>query len=144
MNTEKQLQAVFAELLAEVSRNDELRKRLAAILAGVADDDKRPQKRSARRQPGRFDPMAIHREHPEDLSRKLDELTVEELKDIVAENGMDRTKLAMKWKAKDRLIELIVSSVKSRAQKGDAFRGGHTPQPSDDRGDSFSFSENEK
>jgi hypothetical protein len=35
---------------------------------------------------------------------------------------MDRTKLAMKWKDKPRLVELIVSTVESRAQKGDAFR----------------------
>ena len=66
--------------------------------------------------------MALHREHPEDLARRLDELTIEELKDIVAENGMDRAKLAMKWKTKDRLISLIVTTVKNRALKGDEFR----------------------
>jgi hypothetical protein len=41
---------------------------------------------------------------------------------------MDRSKLAMKWKTKDRLVELIVSTVASRARKGDAFRD--PPQPS--------------
>jgi hypothetical protein len=50
---------------------------------------------------------------------------------MIAEQGMDRTKLARKWKAKDRLIQLIVTSVKSRAQKGDAFRGGTAPSGRD-------------
>jgi hypothetical protein len=53
---------------------------------------------------------------------------------------MDRTKLAMKWKAKDRLIELIISAVKSRSQKGDAFRAGPTQQQSEERRDMFSES----
>jgi len=122
MNLPKKLKAVFNELLAEVERNDQLRENLNRILESPVSHAEPPPKRSARRQPGRFDPMALHREHPEDLVRRLDELTVEELKDIVAENGMDRTKLAMKWKTKERLIELIVSTVKSRALKGDAFR----------------------
>jgi len=49
-------------------------------------------------------------------------LNIEELKDIVAEQGMDRSKLARKWKNKERLINLIVTAVESRMRKGDAFR----------------------
>jgi hypothetical protein len=77
--------------------------------------------------------MAVNREHPEELPRRLGELSVEELKDIIAEHGMDRARLARKWKAKDRLIELIVNAVKSRAQKGDAFRGGPGLQSGEDQ-----------
>ena len=51
------------------------------------------------------------------------ELDTEQLKDIVAEHGMDTAKLAMKWKSSERLIEFIVSTVEARADKGRAFRG---------------------
>jgi hypothetical protein len=128
MSLQKQLKSVFDELLAEVGRNDELRQRLADILGGSAGPTKAPTRRSARRKPGPFDPMAVFREHPEHLSRRLDELSVEELKDMIAEHGMDRTKLARKWKEKDRLVELIVNAVKSRSQKGDAFRAAPPPR----------------
>ena len=122
MSLQKQLKSVFDELLAEVSRNDKLRQRLADILGGSLAQTKAWTRRSARRKPGLFDPMVVYRERPEGLSRRLGDLSLEELKDIIAEHGMDRTKLARKWKEKDRLIELILNAVKSRSQKGDAFR----------------------
>jgi len=122
MTLQKKLKAVFDELLAEVTRNDQLRERLSNILESPNDAGGSPLKKSARRKPGQLDPMAVHRQSPAELPGRLEELTVDELKDIVAENGMDRTKLAMKWKAKDRLIDLIISTVESRAQKGDVFR----------------------
>ena len=40
---------------------------------------------------------------------------------MIAEHGMDRDKLAMKWKTPDRLIERIVDTVRSRSAKGDVF-----------------------
>jgi len=122
MTPQNKLKAAFNELLAEIERNDHLREKLTSILTDSKELAAALPKKSARRQPGRFDPMALHREHPEELPRRLEELTVEELKDMIAENGMDRTKLAMKWKAKDRLMQLIINTVESRAQKGDAFR----------------------
>lgn len=138
MNPQKQLKAVFDELLAEIGRNDGLRQRLVDILGIPGAPAAAPARRSARRKPGLLDPMAIYREQPEDLLSRLAGLSVEELKDIIAEHGMDRTKLARKWKEKDRLVELIVNAVKSRAQKGDAFRA--SPQV-ESRDDSSSTSE---
>ena len=35
---------------------------------------------------------------------------------------MDPAKLAMKWKAADRVIDLVVSTAALRLTKGDAFR----------------------
>lgn len=122
MTPHKTLKALFSELLAEVERNDELRAKLESLLGHSKEASKPSLNKSSRRQPGRFDPMALYREQPGNLSRLLSELSLDELKDIVAENGMDRTKLAMKWKAKDRLVDLIMTTVESRAQKGDAFR----------------------
>jgi chemotaxis response regulator CheB len=56
------------------------------------------------------------------LREQLSALRVEQLKDIIAEHAMDTTKLAMKWKTSDRLIDLIVTTVRSRLAKGSAFR----------------------
>lgn len=134
MTPQKKLKAVFSEILAEVARNDQLLAKLNDILENPKELSAPAPKKSARRQPGRFDPMALHRQHPEELPRRLDELTVEELKDIIAENGMDRTKLAMKWKRKDRLTQLIISTVKSRSQTGDVFRAPLPERSNDQRG----------
>jgi len=53
-------------------------------------------------------------------------LNIEQLKDMVAEHGMDQAKLAMKWRTSDRLVDLIASTVAARARKGDAFRSQST------------------
>jgi hypothetical protein len=68
--------------------------------------------------------MAVYRQEGEiALIRRLQELDLESLKDIVAEHGMDRSKLAMKWRKTDRLVDLIVETVSARSSKGNAFRG---------------------
>lgn len=87
-------------------------------------DDPGPAERASRRRTAPvFDPFVIHRQDgPEVLRDRLGELSAEQLKDIIAEHGMDRDKLAMKWKTPDRLIERITMTVSSRAQKGDVFR----------------------
>lgn len=54
----------------------------------------------------------------------LEKLDTEKLKDIIAEFGMDQSKLAMHRKSNDRLIEHIIQKVESRSKKGDAFRKG--------------------
>ncbi|MFG2683889.1 hypothetical protein ACGFYH_34245, partial [Streptomyces sp. NPDC048392] len=50
-------------------------------------------------------------------------LTLEQLRDIIAEHGMDHDRLAMKWKDPQRVIDRIVERVESRTAKGAAFRG---------------------
>jgi len=123
MDTRRLMKAVFAELLEELNRNDALRERMAKIVEEHADTSVKAAVRPHRRSPGPLDPMQVYRESPGDLEPKLRQLSAEQLKDIIAEHGMDRTKLAMKWKSNERLIELIVQAVRTRAQKGDAFRG---------------------
>lgn len=57
-----------------------------------------------------------------ELKTALLELDVEKLKDVVAQFKFDSSRLVMKWKDKDRIIEHIIKSSQTRAQKGDAFR----------------------
>lgn len=85
-------------------------------------EDAAPRRRGARRAPGVVDPFAVYQEGEDELRRRLTQLGVEQIKDIVAEHGMDPSKLALKWRTSDRLVELVVSTVAQRAARGDAFR----------------------
>ncbi len=75
-----------------------------------------------RRTPGVIDPFLVRKEGEEALREALDRLTLDQLKDIVAEHGMDPGKLAMKWRTSGRLIDFIVETVELRRRKGSAFR----------------------
>ncbi len=124
MDTIKLLNAIWGEFLKELRLNQDFRTRIVQIIEknttnASADEWSR---RSRRRKPGPFDPMAVYREQPETLKSRLEDLEIEELKDIIAEHGMDKAKLAMKWKSKERLIDLIITTIQSRSQKGDVFR----------------------
>jgi hypothetical protein len=84
-----------------------------------------PTRRGKRRSPAVLDPLIIYRAGEAALRERLAALSIEELKDIVAEHGMDSRKLAMKWKAPDKLVDLIVDTVRERVTKGNVFR--HSP-----------------
>ena len=69
-----------------------------------------------------LDPLQLFSDGEDRLREGLADLSSEQLKDIVAEHGMDARKLAMRWKSRDRLEELIVTTVQARLTKGSAFR----------------------
>ena len=75
-----------------------------------------------RRPPAILDPVALVAHGEESLRTELAPLTLDQLKDIVADYGMDRDRLVMKWRTASRVIDRIVEVSISRAQKGDAFR----------------------
>ncbi|NOX73487.1 MAG: hypothetical protein GXP03_07655 [Alphaproteobacteria bacterium] len=77
-----------------------------------------------RRAPSVFNPIEFARDGDMELRKKLSELSIEQLKDMVAEHGMDPGKLVMKWKSTEKIVDRIVDISLSRAQKGDAFRRG--------------------
>lgn len=78
--------------------------------------------RPANRRPAAIlDPVSLAQRGEEALRTELSLLSLEQLKDIVADFGMDHKKLVMKWKTQSRVIDLIVEVSISRAQKGDAF-----------------------
>lgn len=79
---------------------------------------------SNRRAPGAIDPFAAYAEGGEPALREaLQRLDLDQLRDIVAEHGMDNDRLAMKWKDAQRVIDRIVERVVARSAKGSAFRG---------------------
>lgn len=80
-------------------------------------------KRTGRRAPAKLDPFKILANSGEHaLMAQLADLDVEELRDIVAQFGMDPRRLVMKWKDVQRVREHVVATTAQRARKGDAFR----------------------
>jgi len=134
MDTGRLLKEVFNEVSKEVHANPDLNSRLGKIIERYTPGTGKPSVRLHRRKPGTFDPMVVYRENPDKLKSQLEGLSIEELKDIIAEQGMDRSKLAMKWRTKERLINLITTTAESRVHKGDAFR---TPPSNKGRGISY-------
>lgn len=135
------LAAVVAD---EASCNAEFRARLSEVLlfrspntgapapdGEVTATDRQPNvagaskipTRRGRRAPGPWDPYAVYGQVGEQgLKERLAGLELEQLRDIVAEHGMNHDGKAMRWKAADRVIGRIVERVVERAGKGDAFR----------------------
>jgi len=124
MSAETRLRALIAVVIDEARTNPDFAARVEAALGGAARPAGEPARRRNRRDRAMLDPYVLYLEGESALRSRLDTLSVDQLKDIVAERGMDGAKLAMKWKSADRLIELIVASVASRSRKGDVFRGG--------------------
>lgn len=119
------LQALFAEVISEARTNAGFARRLERIFASVdraATPSRPPRTARNRRASGAFDPFTAYAEGADSLRTRLAALDVEQLKDIVAEHGMDHSKLALKWRSSDRLVDLIVRTVAFRAVKGHAFR----------------------
>lgn len=138
MSIVPQLRALFDAIAAEAERSPAFARRLHDALASVADAAPAPgraslkapkaaaspasSKRGGRRAPGAFDPFAVYADGEATLRARLADLTLDQLKDIIAEHGMDPSKLAMRWKKPEKLIDLIAMTVRDRAEKGDAFR----------------------
>lgn len=118
---------LFEEILAEISTNAAFRSRLEAALDSGVSPMRQPAPRRGgprrnRRTPGVLDPYQEYVRGEEHLRVRLSTLSVEQLKDIVSEHGLDSSRLALKWKDRERLIKLIVDTVRARLEKGDAFR----------------------
>jgi len=108
----------WAAIEARLDSDTALAKRVADALQKSKD----PPRSSNRRAAPVLDPAEIYRQEPSQLRPALEDLDVEQLKDIVSHHAMDPRKLALKWKTADRLIELIAGVTEQRASKGSAFR----------------------
>jgi hypothetical protein len=121
------LAGALARLLNVVADEAVHSRRFAAALrdaitvpsASDTDQPRRPHRRAS----GVLDPFTVFGEVGVDgLRTRLAELDLEQLRDIVAEHGMDNDRLAMKWKDPNRVIDRIVERVAARLAKGSAFR----------------------
>lgn len=135
MNLKNSLHRLVRAVLEEAERNPAFEAALQEALGGPplkpkepkppkgaetpGGDPKRPKNRRA---PAALDPVQVVRSGEATLREQLAKLNVEQLKDIVAEYGMDPGRLVVKWTSSERLIDKIVELSLSRASKGDAFR----------------------
>ena len=111
----------------EAEQNPDFAKRLRVVFESNAErTNKGTGLRSARpanrRPPAVIDPVSLAAQGEEALRAALAALTLDQLKDIVADYGMDRDRLVMKWRTTNRVVDRIVEVSISREQKGDAFR----------------------
>jgi hypothetical protein len=122
MKLKKTLQDLMKVLIDEANRNPAFALELEAVLGLEPKPEKERSERPVhRRPPAVLDPILLARDGEELLRSKLEVLTLDQLKDIVAEHGMDPGKLVMKWKTPDRVIDRIVEYSIARATKGETF-----------------------
>ncbi len=83
----------------------------------------KPVKKRSRSNVIEINVFEIYTKKGEDgLIQELEKLSISQLKHIIRQNGFDPSKLSVKWKKKDRLLNLIVNKVKSRSEKGQVFK----------------------
>lgn len=120
---------VSACIADEITNNDEFANRLGLILeenlvkakSSKAESVNTKSHKGNRRRPAKINPFILLEQGAEVLKRALEALDIEELKDVIAENGMDTAKLAMKWKDGNRLINHIIDTTQRRSSRGEAF-----------------------
>ena len=98
---------------------------------GSADDGEAKRGKN-RRAPAALDPVQVVRDGEPTLRSALEKLSLEQLRDIVAEYGMDPGRLVMKWNTPERVIDRIVEMSVARAHKGNAFRKPTDESPPSD------------
>ena len=127
MSSIDRLDAVLKAIAAEARRSPDFLARLERALglprkAAATRLGQRPQ-RPHRRQPAVLNPFQILRTSgPEELRVQLSALTLDQLRDVVAQHRVEPYTLAMKWKTASRLVDLISETIEQRARKGEAFR----------------------
>lgn len=129
MNTSKQdtltkWKEVSKLIANEISNNEEFALKMALILNGEATAT--VSKKRGRRSPAKLNPFQLLESGEDVLSKELEKLNIEELKDIVSEYGMDTSRLALKWKDRGRLESLIIDATKRKSSRGEAFWNSKT------------------
>lgn len=102
----KNMKALFDLIVDEAEKNEEFAEALSRIFNNETPEkktkDNTGEKRASnRRDKAVLDPIKLA-EDGELTADMLSPLTEKELKDIVADYGMDPSKLAMKWRDKER------------------------------------------
>lgn len=117
----------------EAARNpkfaEELETALTAVTAGQSASSEYPaeglvddvKRHRGRRNKAVLDPVRLARSGEERLRMEIKNLTVDQLKDIVAEFGMDPRRKVMRWKTREKIVEEIVRVSKDRSRKGKSF-----------------------
>lgn len=115
LNTWEEFSVLIAD---EISKNEQFAEKLGHLLSGESIET---PKRRNRRAPAKLNPFVLLESGEAVLSEELSKLSIEELKDVVSEYGLDISRSALKWKDRQRLEDLIMSATKRRSSHGNAF-----------------------
>jgi hypothetical protein len=129
MNVRRILNELVRAVVDEAEGNPEFARRIEEAL-GLHEKPKRAvlSRAAHRRAPAVLDPVELARRGEAALRARLAALNLEQLKDVVADFGMDPGKLVLKWKTPDRIIDRIVEVSIGRARKGEGFLSSGSPQ----------------
>ena len=107
--------AVVKVIEEEADRNPEFNRRIQSALS-----EAREKAASRRRSPPVLDVESIVKAEGKDaLHKRLEKLTLEQLRDIVSHGSVEPS--VMRWKSRERIIRRIVESAYYHAHKGKAF-----------------------
>src|SRR5437763_4870898 len=103
MSLQKKLKAFFSEIVKEAEANPQFAVQLEQVRdlspkLKVASKSEQPGARRNRRAPAVLNPFDEYKKGEAALRDGLSALNLEQLRDLVAQYGMDGSKLAMKWK----------------------------------------------
>ena len=114
----------LANLLSEQAAKDsEFAAALSALLGSPALSRDEDQTAITSPKEPTLDPFNVRQESGEAGFRSwIDSQSIEQLKTIISAHRLDPTGNARKWKTKEKLVELIIDRVESRAKQGDMFR----------------------
>ena len=109
----------FVKVVAEQAERDpDFAARLEAALGGEFAPSRASRRKRA---PAAFDPVTAAYDGADALRARLAALSADQLKDMIAEHGLDPTGRANRWRKPERLVGLIVDRAIERAQKGRGF-----------------------
>ncbi|GAB7141360.1 hypothetical protein RsTz2092_13370 [Deferribacterales bacterium RsTz2092] len=126
MNNEKAIALALWKLISsyvenEIKSNSEFVHKIVAI---IGDEAVKPKQKKLKPQlVAKIDPFVLLEQGIDKLTETLATLDIKELKSVIATNGMDNSKLAMKWKKRDKLEKLIIEATQRRSSHGKAFWG---------------------
>jgi hypothetical protein len=125
MNVRARLRRLADLVADEADVNPEFAARIHAVVSGSEASEEPPPHRRlvrGRRPPAVIDPYAVYEAGADALRSELAQLDLKQLRDVIAEHAMGGAGLAARWKDPSRVVDFIVSTVSSRARKGEAFR----------------------
>ncbi|BDH60246.1 hypothetical protein MTP04_03760 [Lysinibacillus sp. PLM2] len=148
MNIEMKLLELFKVILQEINVNKEFAKKIEMVFsekevhkneqkgkssrkpklettasATTTTTSTTTKKRTRKRNPALFNPeIVLSEKGKEGLFDSLNQLEIDQLKDIVSEYGMDPAKKVMRWRTKEKIVTHILEVTNNWMQKGEAFR----------------------
>lgn len=124
MSDEKEIARRIARILrllaGKIEENPDMLRDMELIIRDIPSVSR---KRKVEEHPIDFDIFHVFAEGGEHgLRRRLESVELKTLKGIIRQHGFDVSKLADKWRNKERLVNLVTERVAARSDKGKVFK----------------------